>query len=178
MTRTHTLIAVYLLAIVIANLLVARFGASVVVVNALVLVSLDITSRDSLHDAWHGPRLRRNMALLIASGSVLSAALDLAALPVAVASFCAFALSGVADTVVYARLEARPWWQRVNGSNIVSALIDSVAFLSLLAALGGLPWAVVPALVIGQWAAKTLGGAAWSVVLGRWRARSVRISEA
>jgi uncharacterized PurR-regulated membrane protein YhhQ (DUF165 family) len=178
MTRTHILIVVYLLAIVIANLLVARFGASVVVFNALVLVSLDITSRDSLHDAWHGPRLRRNMALLIASGSVLSAALDMAALPVAIASFCAFALSGIADTVVYGRLEERPWWQRVNGSNVVSAFVDSVAFLSLLAALGGLPWSVVPALVIGQWAAKTLGGAAWSVVLGRWRARSVRVSEA
>jgi hypothetical protein len=178
MTRAHTLVAVYLLAIVIANLLVARFGASAVIFNALVLVSLDITSRDALHEAWRGQHLRRNMALLIASGSILSAVLDLAALPVAIASFCAFALSGIVDTVVYARLEARPWWQRVNGSNIVSALIDSVVFLSLLAALGGLPWSVVPALVIGQWAAKTLGGAAWSVVLGRWRARSVRISEA
>lgn len=54
----------------------------------------------------------------------------------------------------------------------------ATVLIGLLATLGGLPWAVVPALVIGQWTAKTLGGAAWSVVLGRWRARSVRISEA
>ena len=76
------------------------------------------------------------MALLIACGSILSAALDYAALPVAAASFCAFALSEVADTFVYARIR-RGWLWKVNGSNVVSAAVDSAVFLSLLAAFGG-----------------------------------------
>jgi len=162
----HTLIGMYLAAIVIANLTVAYFGPSVVIANAFVLIALDLTARDKLHELWHGQHLVRNMALLIACGSILSAALDYAALPVALASFAAFALSETADTFVYARLEARGWYWKVNGSNVVSALIDSVVFLSLLAALTDrLPWSLVPLLAFGQWGAKTIGGAIWAYIL-------------
>ncbi len=162
---TVSLIGLYLSAIVVANLTVAWFGPAVVIWNALLLISLDLTSRDRLHEAWHGAHLRRNMALLIASGSILSAVLDYAALPVAAASFIAFALSETADTLVYARLERRGWLVKVNGSNLVSAAVDSVAFLSLLAAFGGLPWPLVAPLALGQWGAKTIGGALWSLML-------------
>lgn len=164
---TIPLIATYLVAIVVANLAVALFGAGVVLINALLLVALDLTARDRLHGAWHGRHLRRNMALLIASGSLLSAALDYRALPVAVASCCAFATAGLADTIVYARPEDRRWLIRANGSNLVSAALDSAVFLSLLAAFGVLPWESVPLLVLGQWLAKAAGGVLWSIVLKR-----------
>ena len=159
------LVGMYLAAIIAANLTVAWFGPAVVIVNAFTLIALDLTARDRLHEAWHGAHLRRNMALLIASGSILSAALDYAALPIALASFCAFALSEAADTLVYGRLARRAWLVKVNGSNAVSALVDSAVFLSLLAAFGGLPWALIPALVAGQWAAKLAGGAIWAYIL-------------
>lgn len=164
---TVSLVSLYLSAIIAANLTVAWFGPAVVIVNAFVLISADLTARDRLHEAWHGARLRRNMALLIASGSILSAALDWQALPVAAASFVAFALSETSDTLVYSRLERRGWLIKTNGSNLVSAAVDSVVFLSLLAAFGGLPWALVPPLALGQWGAKTAGGALWSLALRR-----------
>jgi hypothetical protein len=163
---TYPLVALYLIAIVAANLLVAAFGPPVVVLNALVLVALDLTARDSLHDAWRGPLLGWKMAALIAAGSLLSYLLNVRAGPVALASFLAFAASGAADALVYHGLRERVRLVRVNGSNVVSGLVDSVIFLSLLAALSGLPWAVVPVLVLGQWAAKIVGGFAWSIVLG------------
>lgn len=167
--------ALYLASIVIANLMVAWYGPRVVVLNALVLIAFDITSRDYLHEAWHGNV--KKLALLIAAGSILSAVLDYAALPVALASFCAFALSEAADTLVYARLEARGWYWKVNGSNLVSAAVDSVVFLSLLAAFGGLPWALVPLLASGQFVAKVLGGAIWAYVLRpRARARDYQVT--
>lgn len=159
------LIFAYLAAIVAANLLVATFGPSVVIVNAFVLIALDLTARDKLHAAWRGSHLWRNMALLILTGSILSAVLNYAAIPVAVASFAAFALAAVADTLVYDRLRARGWYTRSNGSNLVSAGVDSVVFLSVLASLGGLPWGLVPLLALGQWAAKVAGGAIWAWVL-------------
>lgn len=164
---TRILVGMYLAAIVIANLTVAWFGPAVVIVNAFVLISLDLTSRDRLHEAWHGDPWR--LAALIATGSILSAALDWRALPVAVASFGAFALSETADTLVYARLARRGWYWKTNGSNLVSAAVDSAVFLSLLAALGGLPWSLVLPLAAGQWAAKTVGGALWSWALARRR---------
>lgn len=164
--NTRLLILGYLSAIIIANLTVAWFGPAVVVINAFILVSCDLVARDRLHEAWHGDR--RKLAALIASGSLLSAALDWRALPVAAASFAAFALSETADTLVYARLERRGWYVKVNGSNVVSAAVDSLVFLSLLSVLGGgLPLAAVPALAGAQWLAKTAGGALWSWVLAR-----------
>lgn len=164
------LIALYLAAIVAANLSVALLGPGMVIINAFVLIALDLTTRDRLHDAWRGPHLWRNMALLIGAGSALSVALNLAALPVAVASCAAFALAGAADALVYSRLEHRSWCARANGSNVVSALVDSLVFLGVLAALGGLPWDAVPLLAAGQWAAKAIGGALWATALRNVRA--------
>lgn len=160
---TALLVVMYLTSIIVANLTVAYFGPGVVIANALILIALDITARDRLHEAWRGDM--RKMAALIAAGSVLSAALSIAALPIALASFCAFALSEAADTLVYARLARRGWYARANGSNAVSALVDSVVFLSLLASFGGVPWALVPALAAGQWLAKLAGGMVWSWAL-------------
>jgi len=173
MNRTHILIAAYLLAIVIANLTVAAFGVIAVIPNSFVLIALDLTARDALHEVWHGVHLRRNMALLIVCGSVLSALLDYQALPIALASCLAFGASGAVDTLLYARLERYAWLIKANGSNVASALTDSLVFLSLLAALTGLPWATVPLLVAAQWLAKTTGGALWSLLLAR-RAQAVR----
>lgn len=85
------LITLYLVAIVAANLLVAKFGVAVVVINAFVFIGLDLTTRDVLHEYWQHKHLWRNMALLIATGSLLSALLNWQATPIAVASFIAFA---------------------------------------------------------------------------------------
>lgn len=157
------LIALYLVAIVAANLSVAAFGASVTIVNAFVLIALDLTARDALHDAWHGRNLRRNMALLIGAGSLLSAALNVNALPIALASFAAFAASGVVDTAVYSLLGDKSRFVRMNGSNVFSAAVDSLVFPAV--AFGfPLLWSIV----IGQFVAKVVGGLVWSWVLTRF----------
>ena len=156
------LIALYLVAIVAANLTTAAFGPSVSVFNAFVFIGLDLTTRDALHDRWHGRHLWRNMALLIVSGSALSAALNANALPIAAASCLAFAGAGIADTLVYSALARYPRLLRMNGSNVVSAAVDSAIFPAV--AFGfPLLWMVM----VGQFIAKTVGGWLWSVVLIR-----------
>lgn len=164
------LIGMYLAAIVIANLTVAWFGVGMVIPNAFLFIGLDLTARDKLHEAWRGRGLAWKMGLLIMSGSALSAALDWAAIPVAVASCTAFAIAAVTDTLIYSALHGRRWLIRSNGSNVVSALVDSAVFLSVLAAYGLLPWIAFPLLVSGQWAAKAIGGLAWSLLLEPRRA--------
>jgi hypothetical protein len=59
------LIALYLAAIVAANLSVAYFGPASTIVNAFLFIGLDLTARDRLHDAWHGRGLAWKMTLLI-----------------------------------------------------------------------------------------------------------------
>ena len=153
-------VVMYLVAIVAANLLVAQFGPSVVVINAFVFIGLDLTARDHLHDAWKRRNLWSKMALLIGTGSLLSWLLNRSAGPIALASFVAFGCAGIADALVYHLLGERSRMLRINGSNVVSAAVDSIVFPTL--AFGGF----MPLVTLGQFAAKVAGGFVWSLVLG------------
>jgi hypothetical protein len=165
------LIVVYLIAIVAANLLVAEFGPSVTILNAFLFIGLDITTRDALHEHWRERSLWRNMALLIGAGSLLSYALNASAGPIALASFVAFAAAGMADTLVYTALGRHARLVRVNGSNVVSAAADSAVFPALAF---GLPllWPIV----LGQFAAKVVGGFIWSLILAQHQSRKAQLS--
>ena len=125
-------------------------------------IGLDLTARDQLHEAWRGNKLLLKMTTLIAAGSILSYLLNRNAGPIAFASFAAFASAAIVDTIVYQQLGGYPRWLRINGSNVPSALVDSIVFPTL--AFGGFLWPIV----LGQFLAKTLGGFLWSLVF-RWR---------
>jgi hypothetical protein len=157
------LVALYLVAIVAANLTVAAFGPSVSILNALLFIGLDLTTRDRLHEAWRGRLLWPRMAALIIAGSLLSWLLNRNAGPIALASCVAFLAAGLVDALTYHALRERAWRVKVNGSNILSALADSYVFVALA---GFSPW-IIPA----QWAAKVIGGAVWSVILGYRKVR-------
>src|ERR1051326_582878 len=150
------LIVLYLVAIVLANLSVTQFGPGVAVLNAFLFIGLDLTTRDRLHEKWQGHNLWPRMLTLIAAGSFLSYALNQNAGPIALASLVAFLLSGLADAGVYSLLHNRPYWQKVNGSNVVSALVDSLVFPVL--AFG---WPPLWGVILGQFAAKVVGGWVW-----------------
>lgn len=154
-------VILYLVAIVLANLTVAAFGPNMVIVNAFLFIGLDLTARDRLHDAWRGNHLLPKMAALIATGSLLSWLLNREAGQIAVASFAAFAAASIVDAVIYHLLGRYPRWLRINGSNIPSALVDSLVFPTL--AFGAFLWPIV----LGQFLAKVLGGFLWSLVF-RW----------
>lgn len=152
-------VIMYLVAIVLANLSVAAFGPSVTIINAFLFIGLDLTARDKLHDVWHNSHLWRNMTMLIAFGSLLSWFLNRGTGRIALASFVAFLLAAVVDTVVYQWLTKKSKWIRINGSNIPSALVDSIVFPSL--AFGRF----LPLITLGQFVAKVFGGFVWSVLL-------------
>ena len=154
-------VILYLVAIVIANLTVAAFGPSMVIVNAFLFIGLDLTARDHLHDAWRGNNLILKMGGLIVAGSALSWLLNRDVAQIAIASMIAFAVAAIVDAVIYHLLNKYPRWLRINGSNIPSALVDSLVFPTL--AFGSFLWA----LVLGQFLAKVFGGFVWSLVF-RW----------
>jgi queuosine precursor transporter len=153
------IVAGYLAAVVAANLIVTAFGPGASVATAFFLIGFNVTGRDRLHDAWSGHGLRWKMAALVASGSLLSWLLNAGAGRIALASLCAFAVSETLDALVYAASERLGWFGRTNVSNVVSAAIDSVLFPTI--AFG----ALLPGIVLGQFLAKTCGGALWAWVL-------------
>ena len=161
------MVVLYLGAIVAANLLVARFGPSVTVLNAFLFIGLDLTSRDTLHDRWHGKGLRWKMTLLVGTGSVLSYLLNRDAGRIAFASFVAFAVAGFVDVVVYewALRRGVGKMRRINESNVAAAAADSTLFPTI--AFGEF----LPLIVLGQFAAKVFGGAVWAWVLNAYSRR-------
>jgi hypothetical protein len=151
--------ALYLAAIVAANLSVAAFGPGVTIINAFWLIGLDLTLRDRLHDAWKRDALVPRMVGLIALGGLISYVLNVDAGPIALASTVAFAVSAGLDATAYALLEPYRRLIRINGSNVVGAAADSILFPTL--AFGAFLWPIV----LGQFAAKVAGGFLWSLIL-------------
>ena len=158
-TNPRYLIAIYLIAIVTANLAVSKFGPSVSIITAFLFIGLNITTRDYLHDTWEAGALKRNMFLLIAAGSVLS--LFFNAGRIALASFMAFAISETVDAITYQILKNKnkPRWMTINGSNTLSAIVDSFVFPTL--AFG----VFLPLIILGQIAAKIGGGFIWFIII-------------
>lgn len=167
--RTRVAVVVFIAAIATANLLVAYFGPWFSPINAFVLIGLDLSLRDWLHDKWRYQLWR--MGLLIASAGVLSYLLNPAAGRIAVASTVAFTVAATVDALVYHRLIDLHWLKRSNGSNVAGAATDSVVFPLL--AFGWFPG--LPAIIALQFAAKVAGGGIWSVVLNPIRSRKVEV---
>ena len=159
-------IAMYLVAIVLANLSSAHFGPVASIANAFLFIGLDLTARDKLHEAWHKRRIIPKMAVLIAAGSLISYVLNRDAGIIAVASFVAFACAAIVDTITYQVLIKRSYLVKVNGSNVLGAAVDSLIFPTV--AFGGF----MPRVVLGQFAAKVAGGAVWAYLLDNMRKRS------
>ena len=149
-------IAAYVAAMILANLSVAAFGPWVSPINAFVLIGLDLALRDWLH-----VRLRVwQMGVLIAGTGALTYALNPAAGMIAIASSAAFTAAAVVDWATFVRLRGS-WMFRANGSNVAGAAVDSLVFPTL--AFG----ALMPQIVLAQFAAKVAGGAVWAWILSR-----------
>lgn len=159
------IVIAYLTANVLSNLSVSYFGPISTPINAFLLIAFDLASRDALHERWHHKHLKLKMLLLIGSGAILSYIVNRGAGQIAIASFIAFLFTGIADTLVYHFLRRQTKLVKVNGSNLVSAAVDSIAFPTL--AFGSfIPW-----VIFGQFVAKVLGGYIWSLILFRGNKR-------
>ena len=159
--RQRLLVALYLGSVVSANLAVAAFGPVAVAPSSFLLVGLDLTARDLLHDAWSGRGLVPRLGVLIGAGAALSFALNRSAGRIALASFVAFTLAAIVDALVYEGLRSSVTLVRVNVSNLGSAVMDSMVFPTI--AFGTL----LPSVIAGQLVAKVAGGMIWSLLLLR-----------
>lgn len=158
--KTWGLIALYLAAIVAANQIITAYGPSAVLYVGAGLIAFNLVARDALHDAFEDHRLLK-MAALIGTGAVLSYVLNADAATIALASAAAFTASEVVDAVSYHLMRWRPWLERCNTSNVLSATVDTIVFFQL--AFGGVP----VALAFAQVCAKVAGGVVYSLLMER-----------
>lgn len=150
-------ILIYAVAMTCANLSIAAFGPWISPINAFFLIGLDLALRDWLH-----VRLRVwQMGALIAATGLLTYILNPSAQHIAIASAVSFAVAALADWLTFTKLQGS-WLRRSMGSNVVGAALDSLIFPTL--AFG----ALMPAIVLMQFAAKVAGGAMWAALMNRF----------
>lgn len=148
---------IFICSLVAANLSVAMFGPWVSPINAFLLIGLDLSLRDKLHDQWNGNPVK--IGSLIGVAGLVSYLINPASGMIAIASVCAFCASMVVDSVVYQKMKRHPWFVKTNISNIAGAATDSLIFPTI--AFGGLLWHIV----LLQFVAKIFGGFVWSLIL-------------
>jgi len=152
-------ILIFLSAIVFANLSVSYFGPVSTPFNAFILIGLDLSLRDYIHEKWHGNHLALKMFGLICAGAAITYLLNRGAGMICIGSVVAFAGALIVDAVIYQRLFNKSRMVKMNGSNIGSAIADSVLFTTI--AFGAfMPW-----IIIFQAVAKIGGGFFWSLLL-------------
>jgi len=153
---TYLAAVLYVAAMLLANMLVAKFGPMISPVLAFFLIGFDLSMRDWLH-----VRLRAwQMIGLIGAAGGLTYLLNPAAGMIAVASAVAFTSAALVDWATFTRLRGS-WLFRANGSNVAGAAVDSLIFPTL--AFG----ALMPHIVLLQFVAKVAGGAIWAALLAR-----------
>jgi uncharacterized PurR-regulated membrane protein YhhQ (DUF165 family) len=158
-------ITAYIAAITAANLLVAHYGPAVSVVNAFLLIGVDLALRDIIDDEL-GARRWPMLAMILTAGAISYAA-NPASARIAAASCAAFVAASTIDWTVYRALRGRASWaDRANTSNVAGAAIDSALFPLL--AFGYPPLWIV---MIGQFAAKIGGGALFVLAIDAARRR-------
>jgi hypothetical protein len=152
-----------LVAIVLANLSVAYFGPVSTPFNAFLLIGLDLSLRDHIHEKWHGKSLGLKMFGLICAGALITYLLNKDAGMICVASVVAFAGALIVDALLYEKFFNKTQLAKMNISNVGSATVDSILFPTI--AFGAfMPW-----IILGQIVAKIGGGFIWSLILTRKR---------
>ncbi len=146
----------YVATMLLANLLVSKFGPAISPILAFFLIGFDLSMRDWLHVRLSAVQM---FGLIAVAGS-LTYILNPAAGMIAVASAVAFTTAALIDWAAFARLSGT-WLFRANGSNMAGAAVDSLIFPTL--AFG----ALLPHIVALQFVAKVAGGFVWSLVLSR-----------
>ncbi len=154
-------VTIYFAAIVVANLSIVAIGPWVSPLNAFLLIGLDLTLRDHLHDSWQGRQLWPRMLGLIAAAGAASYLLNPAAGVIAIASVASFCAAAVVDSLVYQAMRRKGFLARSNCSNAAGSAADRVLFPTI--AFG----APMPEIVFLQFAAKVGGGFLWSLIIQR-----------
>jgi queuosine precursor transporter len=151
----------YLLAIVTANVVTARFeplelGVFIVPMGTL-FVGATFIFRDLVQNKYGRAKTYVFIVIALLLSGIVSFLLG-DTLMIVAASALSFAMAETADTEIYTRLKLPMAW-RVLYSGIVGGLLDSVIFVIVgLSPIGAgfLPWEVVPAAIMGQVIVKTV----------------------
>lgn len=154
------ILAIYLAAFVAANLFLKHYGRYGLWVSSFILIPFDFVARCILHETIKSRLLLILWLLLLTSVSgIITALINFDASAIAMASVCGFTCAQLAASLWYqALIKTRPWI-KVNGSDLIGIVLDSIIFQYI--AFGE----IVVLVTVGQIIVKCLGGLLWYYIL-------------
>ena len=154
-------VLIYLLSIVLANVITAKFAPMelglFIIPYGTLFIGLTLVMRDMVQNKYGRTKTYMWIAIALALSAITSHLLG-DALWIVFASTLSFIISETTDTEIYTRFKF-PFVKRVMVSGIVSGFLDSSIFVIIgigPLGLGYVPWELIPYAIAGQWVAKTL----------------------
>lgn len=152
-------ISVYLLAFIFANFIVLWFGAKGLIFTALFLIPFDFVMRCLFHETWKGKELILKLGSLVIAASLITFLINKSALNIALGSSFGFISAQIFAGIFYQFFIKKSYFIKVNGSDAIGILIDSLVFQ--LVAFHTIDLYVSA----GQFILKIIGGLFWYWVI-------------
>lgn len=159
--RIIPVVVIYLLSFVCANLVVKHFGAYGLIFSSFFLIPFDFVSRCLLQEKWKGLKLIINLACLTIAAGLITYLINSKTKNIAIASVVGFAVAQTLSSIWYQyyKNKASSWFFKVNGSDLIAIVADSIIFQSIAF------HTLIPQVTIGQVVIKFLGGLLWYLIL-------------
>lgn len=148
-------ISLYLLAFVLSNFIVLWFDAQGLIFTALFLIPFDFVIRCMFHEQWKGKELILKLGMIALIASTLTFLINQNTLKIAIASSFGFIGAQIFAGVFYQFFIKCNYFIKVNGSDVIGILIDSIIFQLIAFSV------IVPKITISQILLKIVGGLFW-----------------
>lgn len=152
-------IILYLTAFIIANFLVLYFGKYGLLLSSLFLIPFDFVMRCFFHETWKGKELILKLGFIVLSASVLTYLINYNSQNIAIGSAGGFISAQIFAGIFYQLFINKSFFLKVNGSDAVGILVDSIVFQLL--AFGSLNIYIM----LSQFILKIIGGLFWYWIL-------------
>lgn len=148
-------ISIYLVAFILANFIVLWFGRTGLIFTALFLIPFDFVMRCIFHETWKGKELILKLGALVLASSIATYLINSDTKTIAIGSALGFISAQIFAGIFYQLFIKKAYWIKVNGSDAVGILIDSIVFQ--LIAFGSINLFIT----LSQFSMKLLGGVFW-----------------
>jgi len=148
-------ISLYLFAFVLSNFIVLFFGAKGLIFTALFLIPFDFVMRCMFHETWKGKELILKLGALVFTASIFTFLINQDTLSIAIASSVGFISAQLFAGVFYQFFINRSYFIKVNGSDAIGILVDSLVFQLIAFSV------ILPEITISQFILKIIGGLFW-----------------
>lgn len=118
----------FLTAFVAANLIVKYTGPPGLWISSFFLIPFDFVCRCIIHEKLKGARLFLVLFSLTAIAAGLTVLINWQARNIAIASVAGFCAAQLFAGLVYQALKKQPYFIKVNGSDLVAIIFDSIVF--------------------------------------------------